>query len=238
MTLAFLFGETEQLKIASGDATARAKGVCWAFGSGVAIQHVPYTAEDITYGRPNHPSVGGGFYAAPKVADVEAFAVGDELYIVPATGNGISWASGASFLGVVTKAAASGDTTVQFMHLQPVGRGIASSVKTVTAKTADYTVLVADSDKTFTTVGASGTVVFALPAATVGLGYRFRVGAAQELRLDPNGSETIALPSTGVQGAAGKYLTANADGESVEIECTKAGQWSVFGFTGTWTAEA
>jgi hypothetical protein len=48
----------------------------------------------------------------------------------------------------------------------------------------------------------------------------------------------IALPSTGVAGAAGKYLTANADGESVHLMCTKAGTWTAFGFTGTWTAEA
>lgn len=108
----------------------------------------------------------------------------------------------------------------------------------VIPKTADYTVTVAESGRTFTTVGAAGTVVFSLPAAVLGLKYRFRVGAAQELRIDPNGSEVIALPSTGVAGAAGKYLTANADGETVDIECTKAGQWSVFGFTGTWTAEA
>jgi len=40
-----------------------------------------------------------------------------------------------------------------------------------------------------------------------------------------------------VQGAAGKYLVADADGETVHIICTKTGQWSVIGFTGTWTAE-
>jgi hypothetical protein len=112
------------------------------------------------------------------------------------------------------------------------------AARTVTAKTANYTVLTTDHETCFTTVGAAGTVVFALPAATVGLEYYFRVGAAQELRIDPNGSEVIALPSTGVAGAAGKYLVADADGESVHIMCTKAGTWSVFGFTGTWTAEA
>ena len=110
-------------------------------------------------------------------------------------------------------------------------------VSQVIPKTANYTVLAADSGKTFTTVGAAGVVTFAMPAAVLGLKYRFRVGAAQELRIDPNGTETIALPSTGVQGAAGKYLTADADGETVAVECTKAGQWSVYGFTGTWTAE-
>ena len=35
-------------------------------------------------------------------------------------------------------------------------------------------------------------VTFALPAATVGLWFDFEVMANQELRLDPNGSETIA----------------------------------------------
>lgn len=103
-------------------------------------------------------------------------------------------------------------------------------------KAADYTVLVADNKRTFVTTGASGAVTFAMPAATVGLKYRFLVGAAQELRIDPNGTETIALPSTGVQSSAGAYITANAAGESVDIECVVAGTWSVFGYTGTWTA--
>lgn len=119
-------------------------------------------------------------------------------------------------------------------------RAIAFSLielRPVEAHTAGDTLTVAESGSVHTTVGASGTVTLVLPAAVVGLEYFFRVGAAQELRIDPDGTETIALPSTGVQGAAGKYLTANADGESVHLVCTKAGQWSAYGFTGTWTAE-
>lgn len=117
-------------------------------------------------------------------------------------------------------------------------RGFAGATKVVEAKTADYTVVAAtDSGKVFTSVGASGTITFAMPAATVGQEYYFRVGAAQQLRIDPNGTETISLPSTGVPGAAGKYLVADADGESVYIVCTKAGGWTVMGYTGTWTAE-
>jgi len=116
-------------------------------------------------------------------------------------------------------------------------RGFAGATKVVEAKTADYTVVAAtDSGKVFTTVGASGTVTFALPAATVGQEYIFRVGAAQQLRIDPNGTEVIALPSTGVASAAGAYIVADADGETVHIICTKAGTWSVYGYTGTWTA--
>jgi hypothetical protein len=114
------------------------------------------------------------------------------------------------------------------------GRGL----REVVAKTADYTVTTNDCGKTFSTDGASATVTFALPVAAVGLWYRFYVGAVQELRIDPNGTETVALPSTGAASAAGKYITANAIGEGVEIECVKAGGWIARSYIGTWTAEA
>ena len=110
------------------------------------------------------------------------------------------------------------------------------ATRDVTIKTANYTVLTTDVGTTFTTEGASGAVTFALPAATVGLWYRFQVGATQELRIDPNGTETIALPSTGAQSSAGAYITADAQGEGVEIQCVKAGAWVVRSYIGTWTA--
>lgn len=112
------------------------------------------------------------------------------------------------------------------------------AARTVEAHTTGDTLTAAETGSLHTTTGASGAVTFAMPAATVGLEYYFYVGAAQELRIDPNGSETISLPSSGVAGAAGKYLTADAIGETIHIICAKAGTWSVFGFTGTWTAEA
>jgi hypothetical protein len=105
------------------------------------------------------------------------------------------------------------------------------------AKTADYTVKTTENGTGFTTTGAAGTVVLSLPAATVGLHYYFYVNAVQELRIDPNGTETISLPSSGAPGAAGKYLTANAVGESVHLMCPVAGTWACVGYTGTWTAE-
>lgn len=107
----------------------------------------------------------------------------------------------------------------------------------VTAHTANFT-LTATSTGTFhTNTGASGAIVASLPAATVGLRFGFALGAAQELRIDPSGSETISLPSSGVPGAAGKYLTADAIGENVELACFIAGNWSVKSYTGTWTSE-
>lgn len=140
--------------------------------------------------------------------------------------------AGGRFIGIYLDAPAADGDIVRVLHFKK------SAQLRVEAATADRTVLASECDgRCFTTVGASGTVVFALPAATLGMSVKFRVGAAQELRIDPDGTEVIALPSTGVAGAAGKYLTANADGETVELVCTKAGAWSAFGFTGTWTAE-
>lgn len=113
------------------------------------------------------------------------------------------------------------------------GRGL----RTVQAKTANYTVVAnTDNGLTFTNAGAGAAITFSLPAATVGQWYRFKVKTAQELRIDPNGTETIALPSTGAQQAAGAYLTADAAGEGCEIECVVAGTWDVNWYTGTWTA--
>jgi hypothetical protein len=108
----------------------------------------------------------------------------------------------------------------------------------VEAHTANDTLTVAESGTWHTNTGASGTITFTLPAAAVGLRYGFAVGAAQQLRIDPNGSETISLPSSGVPGAAGKYLVADAVGENVEIACLVGTNWSVLNYTGTWTAEA
>lgn len=112
------------------------------------------------------------------------------------------------------------------------------ALRTVEAHTTGDTLAVLESGSVHTNTGASGTITIALPAAAVGLEYFFRVGAAQELRIDPDGTETISLPSTGVPGAAGKYLVADAIGETVHLVCCVAGSWSVFGFTGTWSAEA
>lgn len=113
------------------------------------------------------------------------------------------------------------------------GRGLLA----VEAHTAGDTLTASESGTWHTNTGAAAEIVFALPAATVGLRYGFALGAAQELRIDPNGTETISLPSSGAPQAAGKYITANAVGENVEIACLIAGNWSVLNYTGTWTVE-
>lgn len=110
------------------------------------------------------------------------------------------------------------------------------AIRAVEVKTAGYTVVAnTDNGKTFTNEGAGAAIAFALPPATVGQWFRFVVKAAQELRIDPNGTETIAL-DTGVQQAAGAYITANAIGERIGVECVKAGEWETYDPVGTWTA--
>jgi len=109
--------------------------------------------------------------------------------------------------------------------------------RTVLVKTADYTVALADLGKVLTNTGATGNITFSLPAAVVGYEVFARVDAAQQLRLDPNGTEQICLPSTGVPGAAGKYLVADALNETVHLRCREAGIWDALSYTGTWTAE-
>lgn len=108
----------------------------------------------------------------------------------------------------------------------------------VITATADRTLTASESGAVLSNVGASGTVAFALPPATVGLTFTAVVEAAFELRLDPDGTETIALPSSGVQSAAGKYIGADAVAEKVVIICITAGTWDVITYTGTWTAES
>lgn len=164
---------------------------------------------------------------------VASGAITKHAVVYGAASGKISATANANPEGIAMEAATTNGDIIEVLPL--VQPNLAPSVA---VKTADYTVLAGESGMAFTTVGAAGTVVFALPAATVGLNYKFKVGAAQELRIDPNGTETIALPSTGVQGAAGKYLTANAAGETVFLFCDTAGTWSCYGFTGTWTAEA
>ncbi len=80
---------------------------------------------------------------------------------------------------------------------------------------------------------ADGAVEFDLPAAVVGLEYKFRVGHASNLTIDPNGSETIT-GTDGVPLAGGTAIAANAVNEFIHIKCFEAGAWTVVSYTGTW----
>lgn len=160
-----------------------------------------------------------------------AAAVTQYADVYQAANGQVSMVPSGRYVGIALEAATAIGQEIEILPKEP------PLAKPVTAHTADAALTAAQSGTVHTTVGAAGTVVLALPPATVGLEFFFRVGAAQALRLDPDGTEQVSLPSTGVPAAAGKYIVADADGETVHLLCTKAGQWSVMGYTGTWTAE-
>ena len=172
-------------------------------------------------------------YGTQKMVASEAISAGANVY--GAAGGKVSDTANGNFIGTALDAAGADGDVIEVLRGVPRADG---STVTVEAHTADDTLVVAESGSLHTNTGAAGTITISLPAATAGLEFLFAVGAAQQLRIDPNGSETISLPSNGVPGAAGKYLVADAIGETVSLVCASAGSWRVMGFTGTWTAEA
>lgn len=169
-------------------------------------------------------------------ASATTFAVGDVAVWDDSANAAIALGStvvipGDFVLGRVVKAKVNGDLAVRVDlnegRLPLVIHAVDGAV--LTAK---------DNHALITNKGAGGSVTVALPVATPGLHFIAQVKAAQTLKLDPNGTETISLPSSGVPGAAGKWLVADAIGETVELLCVEAGTWGVLGYTGTWTAEA
>tara|TARA_R110002095_G_scaffold159306_2_gene138122 strand:+ start:3902 stop:4567 length:666 start_codon:yes stop_codon:yes gene_type:complete len=170
-----------------------------------------------------------GVWEVPKVTGA-ATVDGELAYRLD---DGTGWqmsAAGATPYGKFVGDQESADTTCRVELIPSLTN---SGVMTITE---DTTLTVADSGKTISSVGAAGAVAATLPAAVPGLEFDFYVGAAQELRPTPAGTDVIGLPSTGVAGAAGAYITANAVGETCRLKCMVAGVWSPLGYSGTWTA--
>jgi hypothetical protein len=108
--------------------------------------------------------------------------------------------------------------------------------KSVEHHTANFTLTADDSGTIHTNKGASGGIVAQLPAVADGLEFLFVLRAAQTLQIEPNGTDTISLPSTGVPETAGDYIVADAIGESVRLIGVD-GNWTAFGHNGTWTGQ-
>jgi hypothetical protein len=176
----------------------------------------------------------GGYAGSLTVKIAAATATISKGTRLQLTSNGTVRANiGTGTIVAVAIQAGVADELVEGVLIEPKFNGDMAIVAT-----ADRTLLAGQSGAVVSNLGAAGAVTLALPPATPGLTFTGVVEAAQQLRLDPNGTETIALPSTGVQGAAGKYLVADALTEKVKLRCITAGTWSVEHFLGTWTAEA
>lgn len=103
----------------------------------------------------------------------------------------------------------------------------------ITAKTGNYTVLVADSNTLFTNEGAGGAIILTLPTAVVGLIYEFYVQVAQTLTITASAGDTIRNAGS-VSSAAGTAY-ANTVGNLVKITAINATEWVVETVQGTWT---
>ncbi len=113
-------------------------------------------------------------------------------------------------------------------HVHDNGDQVISVANAASPRTiADY-----ESGATFS--NSDGAVEFDLPAAVVGLEYKFRVTNASSLTVDPNGTETVT-GTNGVPGTAGQTIVADALNEFLHIKCFEAGKWTVVTATGTWT---
>lgn len=102
------------------------------------------------------------------------------------------------------------------------------------SKTANYTVVAADTGTQFDNIGAAGEVDFTLPTAAVGLKYGFTVKAAQVLKVIA-GSSTIIAIGTSISASAGN-IQASAAYSSVQLEAISTTEWvATSGASGTWT---
>jgi len=113
------------------------------------------------------------------------------------------------------------------------GIGFLLHGRAVTAKTADYTVVINDSNRFFTNTGASGTVNFTLPTASAGLTYTFYIDASQTLTITAGASTTIRSGSS-VTASAGN-ITSNTVGNLVRLVAISSTQWVAESITGSWT---
>lgn len=106
--------------------------------------------------------------------------------------------------------------------------------------TADYTLTRDELPAFITNDGATAAVTVNLPTDHRGGEAVSAVAlAAQEIRLNPGDNDQIwGTSATYAQQAAGKYITFNAVGESVELIARDNGDWVTVQQTGTVTAEA
>ena len=129
------------------------------------------------------------------------------------------------------------DKTLSNKTVKRVFPSVDPKSATVTAKTADYTVIAAEFDSIFTNTGDTGAQVLTLPAATTvaDKGLRVAVTAAYTITLTPASGEKIFLNGSGV---ASKYLlVAGVVGNFVEVY-SDGTDYIVTNYSGVVTKEA
>jgi hypothetical protein len=108
--------------------------------------------------------------------------------------------------------------------------------RSVTAQASSpRAVLVTETSRFFTNEGASGQIIFNLPAAFAGAEFTFYVQAAYNLRFVADTGDTIRLGST-VSKAAG-YVESAVVGDCVRIKAINVTEWVAETWVGAWTVE-
>lgn len=83
-----------------------------------------------------------------------------------------------------------------------------------------------------TNTGATGATVMTLPAAIKGMSCSFVLTVAQDMDINPSGSERVLV----VTNANGDALSSDATiGSTLTLWSPADGQWLVVGSTGVWT---
>ncbi len=112
--------------------------------------------------------------------------------------------------------------------------GGVTPVRSIYAKTSNYTVTAADMGAVLTNLGATGVVTFTLPEASTVLGEEvwFNVLANYGLKIDPADASDKIL---GMTDAAGDSILADAEGESIGLRAVGANSWAPIYPYGTWS---
>lgn len=107
-----------------------------------------------------------------------------------------------------------------------------NGVRTIAANDTPFTVLNNYNGLTLTNYASGGVVTYNLPVSVAGLQFSFASVLANNMHIDPNGSEVIR------GGGAGKYLSLDSVGASVTLLCRVSGYWDIIQSNGTTSFEA
>ena len=102
--------------------------------------------------------------------------------------------------------------------------------------TADDTLTKEESGSVHTNLGEDGAMTLTLPQdAALGCWFKFIVMYAGELRVAPGAAGAIYI--NGAKQSDNKYITANDEGESIELHADGNGDWASAFAVGTWDVQ-
>lgn len=166
---------------------------------------------------------------------VAAGAISQFATVYGAASGRVGTSSNSNPVGYALDAAAAAGDIIRVVRV--AAPTFSASAGTVTAHTADATLAAGALSSVHSNAGAAGNIVLTLPASTAGMEVTFSVDAAHKLSIEPNGTETISAPTTGVPGAAGKGISNSTTGCNIKLFCAVAGNWHVSSPIGTWTVD-